>query len=54
MTLYKFAIIPKTCDKCRRIFWLERYETFYREVGIEHYDLKCVKCFRCRRNEHER
>gem|GEM_PF-4352461 len=39
-----FALIPKRCDKCHRLFWLEPYSVYYKEVGIEHYSLKQIKC----------
>lgn len=42
-----FAVFPKRCDRCGRRFIWEPYNTFYKEVGIEHYDLKCVKCREC-------
>lgn len=47
MTVRPFALLPKFCGKCGRTFWLEPYETYYQEVGIEHYSLKCAKCPRC-------
>ena len=50
MTITKFdkiAIIPKRCDKCNRLFWMEPYNVFYRVVGIEHYSLKHIKCKEC-------
>lgn len=39
-----FAVLPKRCDKCNRLFWLEPYDIYYKEVGIEHYSLKQIKC----------
>ena len=56
MTLYHFALFPKRCDKCGRTFVWERCDYFYREVGIEHYDLKCWRCSRCMKrydNQHQ-
>ena len=50
MTLTKhdrFAIIPKRCDKCNRLFWLEPYNIFYKTVGIEEYSLKQIECKNC-------
>lgn len=41
------AILPKRCNDCNRLFWLEPYDVYYREVGIEHYSLKQIKCLRC-------
>lgn len=43
----KIAILPKRCDKCNRLFWLEPYNIFYKYVGIECYPLKQVKCINC-------
>lgn len=39
-----FALFPKRCDRCNRLFWLEPYDVYYKEVGIEHYSLKQIKC----------
>ncbi len=47
MTVYDFAFLPKRCDKCGRRFVLERYEHFYRLVGLEQHTLKCYKCSKC-------
>lgn len=50
MTITKhdgIAILPKRCNKCNRLFWLECYDTYYKEVGIEHYSLKRIKCMEC-------
>ena len=41
------AVLPKRCDRCNRLFWLECYDTYYKEVGIEHYSLKQIKCREC-------
>lgn len=43
----KFALLPKRCDFCNRLFVFENYDVAYREVGIEHYSLPCVKCKFC-------
>lgn len=43
-----FAIIPKRCDECRRLFWMEPYYTTYKEVGIGHTDLKQTRCKKCK------
>lgn len=43
----RFAIIPKRCDKCNRLFWLEPYNIFYITVGIEEYFLKQIACKNC-------
>ena len=39
-----FALLPKRCDKCNRLFWFEPYWVYYKEVGIERYSLKQIKC----------
>lgn len=41
------AILPKRCDRCNRLFWLEPYNIFYRTVGIEEYSLKQIECKNC-------
>jgi phage FluMu protein Com len=43
-----FAFMPKKCNKCSRLFWLEPYFISYREVGIEHYPLKQIRCKHCK------
>lgn len=43
----KFAIIPKRCNKCNRLFWLESYNIYYKGVGIGNYSLKQIKCREC-------
>ncbi len=50
MTITKYdgvAILPKRCDKCNRLFWLEPYNIFYKTVGIEEYPLKQIECKNC-------
>lgn len=50
MTITKYdglAILPKRCDKCNRLFWLEPYNIFYETVGIEEYPLKQIACKNC-------
>lgn len=50
MTLTKYdrvAIIPKRCDKCNRLFWLEPYNIFYKTVGVESYSLEQTECKKC-------
>lgn len=39
-----FAVLPKRCDRCNRLFWLEPYDIYYKEVGIEHYPIRHIKC----------
>ena len=41
------AILPKRCNRCNRLFWLEQYNVYYKEVGIEHYSLKQIECLIC-------
>lgn len=41
------AILPKRCDICNRLFWLEPYNIFYMTVGIESRSLECIKCKNC-------
>ena len=50
MTITKYdgvAILPKRCNKCNRLFWLESYNVFHILVGIENYPLKQIKCKNC-------
>ena len=43
-----FAFVPKRCDICNRLFWLEPYDYFTREVGIEYYPLRFYICKECK------
>ena len=43
----RIAIIPTRCNYCNRLFIFEPYDIYYREVGIECYDLKQRKCLEC-------
>jgi hypothetical protein len=43
-----YAIIPKRCNVCNRLFWLEPYFIYYKIVGIDYYSLKQIKCKRCK------
>ena len=47
MTLYRFALIPKTCDICDRMFIFEKYFTFPKMVGIEQKSIKLIECKKC-------
>ena len=47
----RIALIPTRCDYCNRLFIFEPYDIRYREVGLEHYDLKQKKCLECLSNE---
>ena len=52
MTITKYdgvSILPKRCDRCNRLFWLEPYNIFYKAVGIEGYPLKHIECKHCHR-----
>lgn len=41
----KYAIIPKRCSKCNRLFLFEGYNLFYRELGRDSIEMiKCKKC----------
>lgn len=54
MTITKYdkvAILPKRCDRCNRLFWLEPYNIFYKTVGIGAYSLKQTECQECLENE---
>lgn len=43
----RFAIIPKRCDECNRLFIFEFYDIIYKTVGIYYYNLKLTKCKKC-------
>ena len=43
----RFAIIPQRCDICKRKFWLEPYDIFYRDIGIFCHSYEIVKCKKC-------
>lgn len=50
MTITRFdriAILPHRCSYCGRLFIWEPYNIRYREVGIEHHDLKQIQCAIC-------
>ena len=40
----RFALLPKRCYYCNRLFWLEPYDIHYREVGLD--TIKFYKCTR--------
>jgi len=46
-TYDRVAILPKRCDKCNRLFWLEPHNIFYKTVGIESYSLEQIECKNC-------
>ena len=50
----KMAILPKRCNRCNRLFWLEPYNIFYKTVGLGFYSLKQIECKNCiRKTESE-
>lgn len=60
MTITKhdgFAIVPKRCNKCNRLFWFESYDIYYKTVGIPQHLLRRTKCQECiakeRKNKEE-
>lgn len=49
MTITKYdrvAVLPKRCDKCNRLFWLEPYNIFYQIAGIDG-PLNFIECKNC-------
>ena len=48
----KFALLPKRCNKCNSLFWLEPYNVFYRSLPTSP-ELEFCKCSRCVSNELE-
>lgn len=51
-----FAILPKRCDRCNRLFWLEPYNIFYETLGIGMESIKFIECKNCieERKDHGR
>jgi Tfp pilus assembly protein PilZ len=50
MTITKYdrvAIIPKRCDICNRLFWLEPYNIYYKSLGIGANYVKEIDCRKC-------
>lgn len=43
----KTALLPKRCDECNRLFWLEGYKVRTIMVGIEDYPLEWIVCREC-------
>lgn len=43
----KFALLPKRCDYCNKLFIFEPYNIAYKLVGIGYCDLRLVKCKKC-------
>ena len=54
MTVFRCSVLPKFCNRCKRHFWLERYEIRYIEVGIEHRSIPVCVCKKCLDKERER
>lgn len=51
----RFAILPKRCDYCNRLFWMEPYNIRHKAVGIMYFDLKQIQCRECcQREKNER
>lgn len=46
-TYDRVAILPKRCDKCNRLFWLEPYNIFGRAIGIGGYSIEYIECKKC-------
>lgn len=54
MTITKYdgvAILPKRCDICNRLFWLESYNIFYKTVLVGIEPIKHIKCKNCMKGE---
>ena len=50
MTITKYdrvAILPKRCNRCNRLFWLEPYNKFCKTVGVGLYSLDLIECKNC-------
>lgn len=43
----KFAVVPKRCNRCNRLFWLEPYNIHYKTVGIGCQSIIEVECKFC-------
>lgn len=43
----RVAILPKRCDKCNRLFWLEPYNIFYRFTNLFCDSIECIECKKC-------
>lgn len=49
MTITKYdgvAILPKRCNKCNRLFWLEPYNIYFQIAGIDG-PLNFIECKNC-------
>ncbi len=50
MTIFEYdsyAILPKRCDDCNRLFWLEPYNISYRDVLLGFPPIKYITCINC-------
>lgn len=50
MTITRYdgvAIIPKRCDRCNRLFWLEPYNVTFKPIGVESISLPLIECINC-------
>ena len=50
MTITKhdgFAILPKRCAICNRLFWLEFYDVNYKYIFFSMKDIPYCKCKKC-------
>lgn len=48
ITMYdKFALLPKRCSKCNRLFIFEWYNKYERSVTPSCPSLKIIKCKEC-------
>lgn len=43
----RIAILPKRCDKCNRLFWLESYNVFNRFTNQFGDSIECIECKEC-------
>lgn len=43
----KFALLPKRCYRCNRLFWLEPYNVYERDIAPSVSILKMIICEEC-------
>lgn len=43
----RIAILPKRCDKCNRLFWLEPYNVLYKYNNILGSSISYIECTKC-------
>lgn len=46
-----FALTPKRCSKCNRLFVLEFYDNYYKQVGFGYLDVMQIECRKCKKKE---